>query len=271
MSSLYRLSIDPSISLEYAWNTLEATGIEILYGSEEVGIVEIFAHLSSIEPLASFQWIKACDPYTLPSIDWEAQWATHGHNFQEGYVHLDFSSFGKTAASLRLQPGSGFGDLSHPTTRLMIDMLAQFLHKQVVIDIGCGSGILSLAALAMGAPLAYGIDIDPQALEHSIQNAKLNYLEKQCSFYTPSDFTWDLQNQPVLLLMNMIRTEQQTAWSSLKSLHSQPCELLTSGVQVEERAIYLNDMAQNGWSLEKEQEEMGWLAFYFRARSKSSN
>jgi ribosomal protein L11 methyltransferase len=260
---LYRLSIDPSYSLEKAWSHLEEAGIEILYGSEEEGEIELFAHLPSPELLSPFSWVIKCEPYTLPPIDWQAQWAIHGHNFQEGYVNIDLTAWGRPGSSLRLQPGSGFGDLSHPTTRLMLNMLAQHLHNQIVIDIGCGSGVLSVAAAAMGAPMVYGIDIDPQAIEHSHQNALLNHLEAQCAFCTPSDFRWSEQSKPVLILMNMIRTEQLVAWPSLMSLHGQPAEMLTSGIRSEERLIYLEQMQTWGWSLKNEQEEMGWLAFHF--------
>ena len=79
----------------------------------------------------------------------------------------------------RLKPGGGFGDLSHPTTRLMLRMLAQIVAKQDVIDIGCGSGILSLAAAALGSPKVYGIDIEQEAVEHSRNNAIFNNLSEK--------------------------------------------------------------------------------------------
>lgn len=263
MTILYRLSIDPSYSFEQAWSDLEEAGIEILYGSEEEGQIEFFANLSSPDSLSAFPWIIAHEPYTLPPVDWQAQWAAHGHNFQEGYVNVDLTTLDRPGSSLRLQPGSGFGDLSHPTTRLMLNMLSHYLHNQVVIDIGCGSGVLTLAAVAMGAPRAYGIDIDSQAIEHSHQNALLNHLEARCIFCTPSNFTWRMQSESVLILMNMIRTEQLVAWPSLMSLHNQPAEMLTSGIRSEERLIYLEQMTTWGWALKSEQEEMGWLAFHF--------
>lgn len=263
MTHLHRLSIDPAYSLEQAWNALEEEGIEILYGSEEEGQVELFVQLTSPDSVASFPWIKNCEPYALPAIDWQAQWAAHGHNFQEGYVNVNLESLRRASTPLRLKPGSGFGDLSHPTTRLMLNMIAQFLHKQIVIDIGCGSGILTLAAASMGAPRAYGIDIDLQALEHSQQNALFNHLEAICSFCSPSDFSWHPESESVLILMNMIRIEQLVAWPSLRPLHSQPAEMLTSGIRSEERLLYLEHMMSWGWVLKNEQEEMGWLAFHF--------
>ena len=74
-----------------------------------------------------------------------------------------------------LDPGFAFGTGQHETTRMCLDWIAsQDLSHKVVIDYGCGSGILGLAAVKMGATSVYGIDIDPQACEASLQNASLN-------------------------------------------------------------------------------------------------
>jgi ribosomal protein L11 methyltransferase len=271
MTNLYHLHVHPSYSLEQAWSILESAGIDILYGIEEEGETKIYAYLPSLDALSSFEWIIDCTPYTLPSIDWDAQWAAHAQHFHNGFVHIDFNSLGRNAPSIRLQPGSGFGDLSHPTTRLMIRMLAKHLQQQIVIDIGCGSGILTLAAVAMGASKAYGIDIDENAIEHSFQNACLNHLDKQCHFSTPSHFIWEPTLQPILILMNMIQSEQQLAWNSLPSLHPQPSECLTSGIRIEERERYLDLTTQWNWKLKEEQHEMGWCAFYFNMNGSDSN
>ncbi len=110
-----------------------------------------------------------------------------------------------------MQPGPGFGDFSHPTTRLALQLLSRYLKEQCVIDIGCGSGILALAAATMGAQAVYGIDIDSKAIEHSIQNALLNRLEQQCTFCLANEFHWLPTSSPLLILMNMIQYEQKTA------------------------------------------------------------
>ena len=130
------------------------------------------------------------------TIDWEAQWAAHAQNFYDGCVHIDFKSYGRSAPPLRLKPGGGFGDLSHPTTRLMLRMLAQIVAKQDVIDIGCGSGILSLAAAALGSPKVYGIDIEQEAVEHSRNNAIFNNLSEKSFFFEPANLNLQiLQNR----------------------------------------------------------------------------
>lgn len=76
---------------------------------------------------------------------------------------------------VRIDPGLAFGTGQHETTALCLDWLgAQSLIGQCVLDVGCGSGILALAALMMGAASAHGTDIDPQALKASRDNAGLN-------------------------------------------------------------------------------------------------
>ncbi len=77
---------------------------------------------------------------------------------------------------LRIEPGLGFGTGAHPTTGLCLNWLAQQnLQNKTVIDYGCGSGILSLAAMALGARSVWAVDHDPQALIATTDNAKLNH------------------------------------------------------------------------------------------------
>jgi ribosomal protein L11 methyltransferase len=81
---------------------------------------------------------------------------------------------------VRIDPGMAFGTGTHPTTQLCLALVEQyFTHRESaqglkVIDIGCGSGILSIAALKLGAEEALGVDIDPEAVQASGNNAVLN-------------------------------------------------------------------------------------------------
>jgi ribosomal protein L11 methyltransferase len=79
------------------------------------------------------------------------------------------------AISIRLDPGLAFGTGSHPTTRLCLAWLeANLAGGETVLDYGCGSGILAIAALKLGARRAIGVDIDPQAVIAAIENAARN-------------------------------------------------------------------------------------------------
>ena len=79
------------------------------------------------------------------------------------------------AINIRLDPGLAFGTGSHPTTALCLDWMAhEDLNHQSVIDYGCGSGILSIAAAKLGAKQVFGVDIDPQAVDASLENSRRN-------------------------------------------------------------------------------------------------
>lgn len=81
-------------------------------------------------------------------------------------------------AVLNLEPGLAFGTGSHPTTRLCLEMLEDYINPaSTVLDVGCGSGILSIAALLLGAKSAFGVDIDKLAVKTALANAKENGFE----------------------------------------------------------------------------------------------
>lgn len=262
---LYQISILSTYGLERAWNQLESSGIEVLYSTEEENRHFIYAYLNSQTELHCYPWIVDCSLHLLTSIDWNDQWANHGQNFHDGFVHIDLSPYKQPAGVLKLQPGPGFGDLSHPTTRLILYFLGRYLHNHTVVDIGCGSGILTIAAALMGAEKSFGIDIDEKALEHSQLNASLNEASKKCIFCQPEEFVWKPSPHDFLLvLMNMIATEQHNAWNSLTSLHHLRGEALISGILEEERDDYHDLAKKRGWSLLDEKEESGWFVFYFK-------
>lgn len=82
------------------------------------------------------------------------------------------------AINIQLDPGLAFGTGSHPTTALCLAWMAgRNLTNQSVIDYGCGSGILSIAACKLGAKQVFGVDIDPQAVYASIDNARRNGID----------------------------------------------------------------------------------------------
>lgn len=88
----------------------------------------------------------------------------------------DFEPQGR--AVLNLEPGLAFGTGTHETTRLCMELMEKHLPAGAdVLDMGCGSGILSVAALLLGAHSAVGVDIDPLAVKTAVENARLNGVE----------------------------------------------------------------------------------------------
>ena len=93
---------------------------------------------------------------------------------------------GDTAINIRLDPGVAFGTGSHPTTHLCLQWIdANVQNDQSVLDYGCGTGILAIAAKKVGAKEVLGTDIDPQAVEAAHDNAIMNHVEAK--FALPDD------------------------------------------------------------------------------------
>ena len=89
---------------------------------------------------------------------------------------------------INLEPGLAFGTGLHVTTSLCLNWLANNdLESKQIIDYGCGSGILALAALELGADYAYAIDVDPQAIMASQENAKRNNMKEKLTIAYPDE------------------------------------------------------------------------------------
>lgn len=122
--------------------------------------------------------------------DWEREWMTNFHPMRFGQRLWICPSWrgvpDPDAVNVMLDPGLAFGTGTHPTTALCLTWLDGLdLAGKTIIDFGCGSGILAIAALKLGAAAAIGIDIDPQAIQASRDNAERNGVADRLSLYLP--------------------------------------------------------------------------------------
>lgn len=132
----------------------------------------------------------------LEDKDWEREWMDNFHPMQFGkrlWVCPSWRDIPEPdAINVLLDPGLAFGTGTHATTALCMQWLdAHIQPEQTVVDFGCGSGILAIAALKLGAQRVVGIDIDPQAIQASMANAERNQVADRLELYLP-------KNQPEL-------------------------------------------------------------------------
>lgn len=144
--------------------------------------------------------------------------------------------------NLILDPGLAFGTGTHPTTALCLEWLATHdLRDKVVIDFGCGSGILAVAAALLGARQVHAIDIDPQALTATFDNALKNNVSTQIEMYFPEDFQ-DIKADVVLA--NILAKPLIELSSHISALLNSQGQLVLSGVLEEQselvQAAYLD-------------------------------
>ncbi|MDQ3269950.1 MAG: 50S ribosomal protein L11 methyltransferase, partial [Pseudomonadota bacterium] len=127
-------------------------------------------------------WMDQYEPLQFGARTWIVPW---NHELPDGADAQD-------AAVVRLDPGLAFGSGTHPTTALCLQWLDVIaaggeLRDATVLDFGCGSGILALAALKLGAARAVGVDNDPQALLATADNAQRNEVGDRLAVYLPDD------------------------------------------------------------------------------------
>jgi ribosomal protein L11 methyltransferase len=160
------------------------------------------------------------------------------------------------AVNLLLDPGLAFGTGTHPTTALCLEWLdGQNLDNCSVLDFGCGSGILAIAALLLGAPQAAGTDIDPQALEASRDNASRNGIDPaRFPVYLPAD----LPQQPAdVVVANILAGPLVSLAPQITALVKSGGRLALSGILAEQaeevRAAYASTFdldptaVKDGW------------------------
>lgn len=165
-------------------------------------VEEALWYLGRISPLPDAQY------RTVQEQDWAEAWKQHYHPIPIGQrliiVPAWLESPDPARIPIRMDPGMAFGTGTHPTTQLCLELAesvltdlgannmsdkgsSQSARRMVqAIDVGCGSGILSVAALKLGATDALGTDIDPRAVEVSRENAALNGVAERYSAGTGS-------------------------------------------------------------------------------------
>jgi ribosomal protein L11 methyltransferase len=161
------------------------------------------------------------------------------------------------AVNLMLDPGLAFGTGTHPTTSLCLTWLAETnLDNKQVIDYGCGSGILAIAALKLGAAHVQAIDIDPQALHATENNASLNHLDsKQLALGFPDR----LEAQQDLIIANILLTPLLSLVDRFYELLNPQGSVVVSGLLKEQtptlidayqsRFRHINTKIMGDWAL----------------------
>jgi ribosomal protein L11 methyltransferase len=228
-----------SVTLEDAEDTpiLEpAPGATPLW--PHVRLKALFA--GTVNPLAiltnfTHQGVRTLPPYRFEMVEdraWEREWLKDFKPMRFG-EHLWVCPGGQrpedTAATIiELDPGLAFGTGTHPTTALCLEWLAAGKAKQrSVIDYGCGSGILAIAALKLGATHAVAYDIDVQAAVATRENARRNQISERLRVLDPQDPPAEASD---ILLANILAEPLCNLAPSLSQLVRPGGHLVLSGL-----------------------------------------
>src|SRR5690554_555764 len=203
----------------------------------ERNIDQICAELRSAWHQRTQQELPEIEVTLVEDKDWERAWMDDFKPMRFGQRLWIVPSWHEApdpeAVNLLLDPGLAFGTGTHPTTALCLEWLdGQPLQDLQVIDFGCGSGILAIAALLLGAARVTATDIDPQALEASRDNAQRNQLaDERLPLYLPAD----MPSEPAdLLVANILAGPLVTLAPQLTALVKPGGRIALSGILAEQ-------------------------------------
>ena len=212
----------------------------------------------------------------MEDADWENNWKQFYKPMEIGdrlIVIPEWESTGvpEDRVALRLNPGLTFGTGSHATTRLCLTALEEAVHGgETVLDLGCGSGILSIAALRLGAASAKAVDIDEKCLTVAYENAALNGIGKNRYTVLVGDVLSDgalrekLGGGYDVVVANIVADVIMGLAPMVRQFLKPGGLFLCSGIIDTRAEEVAESLRQNGWEIEKTRSGEGWFSYACR-------
>ncbi len=163
-------------------------------------------------------------------------------------------------AVLNIEPGAAFGTGTHDTTRLCLETLDKIIKNgDTVLDIGCGSGILAIASLLLGATEGFGVDIDELAVKTAKENGKMNGLDEPELKFVCGDLADKVTKQYDVVVANIVADIIILFSTQVRAFMKQGAKFIASGI-IDTRADEVVNALQNaGLKLVERIEQGGWV------------
>ncbi|MGI9535002.1 MAG: 50S ribosomal protein L11 methyltransferase [Thermodesulfobacteriota bacterium] len=178
---------------------------------------------------------------------------------------ISFSLPDSSKKSIKINPGWSFGTGNHETTRLCIKALEEVFknqHLKDVLDIGCGSGVLSICASSLGATNITGIDIDSSIIEEAKYNA-LNNNQSDFIKFSSKPLSEIEQKFQLIIANILLETVEGLLPEILKKIANKSF-LIVSGIRIEEAQKAKDLFTRSGFELKNQSCEKEWIAFTFQ-------
>ena len=236
---------------------------------------EALYYLGMIQPLPAPIYRQIADE------NWMEAWKQHYHPIVIGkrliILPAWMDSTQPNRVAIKIDPGMAFGTGTHPSTQLCLELMEEFIEERgkkkepiaapsSCIDIGCGSGILSIAALKLGAKSALGVDIDSQSIENSRENAAINGIGEQLILGVGSvkeilAGKFPIRSAPLVLANILAPVIVRMLHAELPELVDPGGALILSGILQEQADGILAAAQANGLTLNKRCQMEDWVAF----------
>ena len=204
----------------------------------------------------------------LPEEDWQSGWKQYYKP-----IHVErlvvvplWEDYKATAGEtvMKIDPGMAFGTGAHETTRLCLKALTkEDLNGKAILDVGCGSGILSIGGVLLGADSAFGCDIDQLAVEVARRNAALNGLEAKTA-YAAGDLLSVVEGKYPIVVANIVADVILTLLKDLHRVLLPGGLFIASGIIDDRKEELVNAIQEAGLTILNIEEERGWVAITSR-------
>ncbi len=251
--------LEPGVNEVPIWNAVIITGLFSNDDNQQQLLDLLNQSLTDIQ--------HTCSAEVLEDQNWTRAWMQHYHAMQFGErlwvcpLHIDPPD--PAAINLRLDPGLAFGTGTHPTTSLCLRWLGKNIKQQeYLLDFGCGSGILAIAACMLGTAHADGVDIDPQALIATNDNAETNQVAEKITGYLPDDFQQQHSDATYDIVVANILSGPLAELAATLARHTKANgHIVLSGI-LQEQADSVTDAYSDFFTMDKPEIDEDWVLLH---------
>jgi len=218
----------------------------------------------SLREVPDADWVRLTQAQFGPLRIGERLWIVPSWHRDDADLNAEVEALGESALRIELDPGLAFGTGSHPTTRLCLEWLeAHLLQGATVLDYGCGSGLLAIAARRLGAGDTLAVDIDEQAVQSTSDNARANGVALRAML--PDELH---ESQFDVVLANILSNPLKVLAPMLAHRVRPGGSLVLSGI-LERQADMLCDVYGAWLDIAVWRSSEGWVCLHGRRRSEA--
>ena len=198
--------------------------------------------------------------------DWNENWKKYFHTIEIGEKLAVVPSWEnyenpQNRTILSIDPGAAFGTGTHATTSLCLELLQDKIYDGVkMLDIGCGSGILALASVLLGAENAVGVDIDAQSVKIATENAQINNISDKVKFIV-GDLADKISGKYEVICANIVADVIIRLLPDVDKFMTDNGVLIISGIIDIRKEDIFEAVAKNGFTIIEEKYKDNWCAF----------
>ena len=205
----------------------------------------------------------------VDDADWNENWKKYFHSTEIGerlaivpswetYENKD------NRVLLHIDPGAAFGTGTHATTSLCLKILEERVSDDIeVLDIGCGSGILAIASVLLGAKKAVGVDIDSQSVKTAKENAEINGVSQKCEFIH-GDLAEKVSGKYQVICANIVADIIIKLFENVSDFMTEDGVLIISGIIDLRKDDVLSAAKEYGFTILQEEYKDNWCAYVLK-------